>query len=301
MTTLRIPILATPRNDGEGKTQNKDPNQIHRRDILNREDAYFHTNIEMTVCIHGVWDKKNNDMTPASFIVFTCEATSLHEFKTRKLKLEVDFVNVEGDTDGTDSQRPMSNMSIVARGPQVISRYNKTKVSMRRERGVDGEIGADVIVKPGINLHQLSSQEWEAQYFEEAKSGVRHASSTDHRYTKVWWIFTENRKSRAGVSPGFRIAILLKRETNEPFKGHVAITEFDAGWRHKGAVAWHDFFSKKDPEAEKDNVIDAINFDPTANPIRPKWLNNVDADQLGDLETEAGIDKQYARVWGVDL
>ncbi|KAI1373539.1 hypothetical protein F4677DRAFT_429211 [Hypoxylon crocopeplum] len=295
MATLRVPILATSRSDGEGKTQNKEPNQIHRRDILNREDAYFHTNIEMTVCIHGVWDEKNNDMTPASFIVFTCEVTSLHEFKTRKLKLEVDFANV------ADSEEPPSNMSVVARGPQVISRYNKTRVSLRRERGVEGEIGADVAVKPGIKLHQLSSQEWETQYFEEAKSGVLHASSTDHRYTKVWWIFTENRKSRAGVSPGFRIAILLKRENNEPFKGNVAITEFDAGWRHKGAVAWHDFFSKKDPEVEKDNIIDVINFDPTDSSIRPKWLQNVEANQLGDLETEAGIDKQYARVWGVDL
>ncbi|TGJ82709.1 hypothetical protein E0Z10_g6062 [Xylaria hypoxylon] len=136
----------------------------------------------MTVCIHGVWDKKNNDMTPASFIVLTCEVTSLHEFKTYKLKLEVDFVNATDNTDGTDGQRLMYNMSIVARGPQVISRYNKIKGSMKRERGVTEEIGADVIVKPGINLHHLSNQEWEAQYFEEAKSGELKDNMLERRY-----------------------------------------------------------------------------------------------------------------------
>jgi len=293
---LRIPILPTDRSDGEGKTRNSTPGQVQRTDIINKEDAYFHTNMEMTVCIHGVWDAKNGDNTAATFIVFSCDITSLHEFRVQKMKLEINFANVADPT----GQRPLSNPNIASRGPKTIQRYDKILSTKKKEKGIAGELGADVLIKPGIKLHLISGEEYELPYFAEVKSGWRHASSVDHRYTRVWWIFTENRKSRAGVSPNFRIAVLLKRQNDSPFQGNVAVTEFDAGWRHKGAQAWHDFFSERDPEAEEDKIVDVINFDPTAPALRPSWLTGVEASQLCDLETETGIDKRYARVWGVD-
>lgn len=48
---LRIPIVATTRSDGEGKTKNKTPTQAHREDIMNHEDAFFYTNIVMSACV----------------------------------------------------------------------------------------------------------------------------------------------------------------------------------------------------------------------------------------------------------
>jgi hypothetical protein len=295
---LRIPVVATTRSDGKGKTKNTIPEQPHREDIMNHEDAFFHTNIVMSACVHGVWDEKNNDKTPATFLLFTCEIQSMREFRARRIKLEIDFRNV----DDQGGRRPVANPTIVSRGPEVIERFNKIPVLRKREHGIKGALEASAVVKPGIELHRISSQEYEKQYFAEAKSGVRHASSTDHRYVKVWWIYTENSKGAEGVAPGFRIAVLLKRENNSPFQGQVAITEFDAGWRYPGAVAWHDFWSEADPAAEEDKIIDPINFDPSvADPILPKWLTGVDSKQLADLQTESGIDKKYARVWGVDL
>ncbi|KFA46531.1 hypothetical protein S40293_09875 [Stachybotrys chartarum IBT 40293] len=325
---LRIPVVATTRSDGKGKTRNATPQQVQREDIMNHEDAFFHTNIVMSACVRefahaasvlcsalfyrglsaedancgrnvdGVWDEKNNDKTPATFLLFTCEIQSMREFRARKIKLEIDFRNM----DDQGGQRPFANPTIVSRGPEIIQRFNKMTVLHRRERGVQGALEGAAVVKPGINLHQISSQEYERQYFAEARSGVRHASSTDHRYVKVWWIYAENSKGVEGVAPGFRIAVLLKRENDSPFQGRFAITEFDAGWRYPGAVVWHDLWSERDPEAEDDKIIDPINFDPTLpSPIMPKWLTGVDPNQLGDLQTESGIDKTYARVWGVDL
>lgn len=48
---LRIPIVATARSDGEGKTKNKAPTQVHREDIMNHDDAFFYTNIVMSACV----------------------------------------------------------------------------------------------------------------------------------------------------------------------------------------------------------------------------------------------------------
>ncbi|KAM3509126.1 hypothetical protein MY11210_006465 [Beauveria gryllotalpidicola] len=292
---LRIPIFPIARRDGQGRTKNSKPDQPHRTDVLNAEDAFFFMDIQMTVCIHGFWDEPKGDRTPASFVVFTCEIQALGEFRARKMKLQVDFLNAEQS--GPNPQ-PLSNPSIISRGPKIIQRFNKVGVTHKRERGIEGELGADaVVVKPGIKLHQVDSQEYERQYFEEARSAVRHASNTDHRYTKVWWTYTENKKAKGGVSPGFRVAVLLKRENDSPFIGQVKVAEFDAGWRHKGATTWHDFLGKADPE---DWAIDPIHFVP-GQQVRPSWLKGVEANNLADLETESGIDKQYARVWGVDL
>ncbi|XDG09917.1 hypothetical protein ABKA04_009532 [Annulohypoxylon sp. FPYF3050] len=295
---LHIPIMATPRSDGKGKTKNKTPEQVHRQDIMNHEDAIFHTNIVMSACVHGVWDERNNDMTPATFLLFTCEIQSMREFKAKKVKLEIEFRNV----DDQGGSRPFANPTIVSRGPEIIQQFHKIPVLQKKERGVKGSLEGGMVVKPGITLHNISNQEYEKQYFAQAKSGVRHASPTDHRYVKVWWIYMENSKGAEGVAPGFRVGVLLKRENDSPFQGQVAITEFNAGWRYTGALTWHDFWSARDPDAEEDKIIDPINFDPKVlEPIVPRWLTGVDHKQLGDLQTEDGIDKKYARIWGVDL
>ncbi|UNI23918.1 hypothetical protein JDV02_009709 [Purpureocillium takamizusanense] len=297
-TELRIPIVATTRSDGKGKTKNATPDQVHREDVMNHEDAFFHTNIVMSACIHGTWDEEHNDKTPATFLVFTCEVQSMREFRARKIKIQIDFRNVNNE-DG--SLRP-ANPTIVSRGPEIIERFQKIPVLRKSEHGIRGAIDGGTVVKPGVTLHQISSDEYEKPYFAEAKSGVRHASPTDHRYVKVWWIYTENSKGTGGVAPGFRVAVLLKRDNNSPFQGQFAITEFDAGWRYPGAVVWHDFWSGRDPDAEEDKIIHPINFDPTKpEPVMPKWMAGVNCKQLVELHTETGIDKKYARVWGVDL
>ncbi|KAJ6444912.1 Histone deacetylase HOS3 [Purpureocillium lavendulum] len=294
----RILIIATARSDGKGKTKNTTPGQVHREDVMNHEDAFFYTNIVMSACVHGVWDLKNNDKTPATFLLFTCEIQSMREFRARKIKLQIDFRNVNNEEGG----HPPANPTIVSRGPEIIERFQKVPVLHKRERGAKGAVEGGTVVKPGITLHQISSEEFERPYFAEAKSGVRHASSTDHRYVKVWWIYNENRKVSNGVAPGFRIAVLLKRANNSPFQGQFAITEFEAGWRYPAAVAWHDFWSERDPEAEEDKIIDPITFDPgEPGPVMPKWLSGVDDNQLVELQTETGIDKKFARVWGVDV
>ncbi|KAK0610014.1 hypothetical protein B0T17DRAFT_621292 [Bombardia bombarda] len=263
---FRIPIVATTYSDGQGKTKNVTPDQIHRQDVMNHEDVFFYTNVVMTACIHGIWDEKSADETPATFLLFTCEIQSMREFRAREIQLQMIFSNV----DDLGGQRPPANLTIISRGPEIIERFNRIPVRHMRERGIEGTLGADTIVKPGINLHQVSSQEYERQYFAQATSGIRHASNTDHRYVKVWWTYKENSKEVEWVPPGFRIAVLLKRENKSPFQGQFTIAKFDAGWRHAGAASWHKFRREQDPEAEEDTIIDPISFDPEADPIHAK-------------------------------
>ncbi|KAK4453701.1 hypothetical protein QBC34DRAFT_434468 [Podospora aff. communis PSN243] len=134
---------------------------------MNHEDAFFHTNIVMSACTAS-GTKNNNDKTPATFLHFTCEVQSMREFRARKINLEIDFRNV----DDQGGKRPLANPTIVSRGPEVIQRFNKIPVLRKRENGIKGALEGGAVVKPGIELHRISSQEYERQYFAEAKSGV---------------------------------------------------------------------------------------------------------------------------------
>ncbi|KAF4626454.1 hypothetical protein G7Y89_g11704 [Cudoniella acicularis] len=280
---LSIPIFDSGRHDGEGKSRNVTAAEIQRTDITNRNDGLFHIDVSMVTCVHGVWS--GEDRTPASFIVFHCEINSLEDYYVKKVKLQWEFVN--------DQVSAPSNPTIAARGPHLVRKYNSSDVDHHDEIGIDAGIEAETIVNPGLNFHWNGAKDYKKQYFETARSGVEHASEKDHRYTKAWWIYTQNKQTKQGISAGFRIAVLIKRQNDSPFKGLFTLIEFDAGWKYKAAIGWKDFFAKRPP-----NVDDPVNFDPTVERVGGK---DIDKDALGALKTDTGIGREYAWIWGVDV
>lgn len=278
-----LSIFDSESHDGEGKSRNEPGTQIQRTDITNRNDGLFSIDVAMVTCVHGVWSTK--DRTPTSFIVFNCEFSSLEDFYVRKVRIQWEFVN--------DLILPPSNPTIAARGPHLIRKYNPSEVDYHDEAGFEAGIEAGAIVKPGVKFHWTGGKDYKQQYFETAQSGWNHASETDHRYTKAWWMYKQNSQAKQGISPGFRVAVLLKRVNDSPFQGLFTLTEFDAGWKYKMATGWKSFFAKQPP-----NIDDPVNFDPSAEQIGGE---GIDKDDLGALKTDAGISSRHAWVWGVDV
>ncbi len=290
-TVLSIELFDTGRADGEGKTRNETPGQVHRAMITNRNNGLFRIDVKMETCIHGEWAK--DDPTPASFMVFQCEVNSLEEYRVRKLKLRWEFVNGEG----TPGQEP-ANPAIEALGPHLTRRYNRSLVNHQVEK--EGEVGLEgaeaAPIKPVAKMRLNFSKEFEKHYYEEVQAMADPPDGNTQRRTRAEWLFKQNSQLNEGIVPAFRVAVLLKRKTNAPFQGLFTLTEFDAGFRYKLAESWDDFYHSREP-----NVDDPVNFVPGKDDVGDRDLIKEVKHSLGQLKSETGgVDQQHAWLWLVD-
>lgn len=286
---MSLELFNTGTVDGEGKTRNDPPDQVHRTMVTNRNNGLFRVDVKMETCIHGEWAQ--DDKTPASFMVFHCEVNSLVQYKVRKLRMRWEFVNSEGGP----SQGP-ANPTIEALGPHLTRRYNRSEVSHQVEK--EGELGiegAEALAKPVAKMRLKFAKEFETHYYEEVQAMADPApGGKTQRRTRAEWLFKQNKQLNEGIVPAFRVAVLLKRESNAPFKGLFTLAEFDAGFRYKLAERWEEFHHEP-------NVDDPINFVPREDDVGDKDLIKTVKHALGQLKSETGgVGKQHAWLWLVD-
>jgi hypothetical protein len=148
-------------------------------------------------------------------------------------------------------------------------------------------------VAPSAGVNASRENQYKRNYFGEVKSGKEHVSNADHRFSKVWWDYEQNKHKKDGVSPGFRIAVLLKRENDSPFKGLFSVKKFSGGWKYDLEEKWNNYRGKTVPD-----IVDPVNFDPLQPSLGGK---GVVKDRLGDLAGDEGIGPHWAWIWGLDL
>ncbi|KAG8670558.1 hypothetical protein FPOAC1_009980 [Fusarium poae] len=140
-------------------------------------------------------------------------------------------------------------------------------------------IHTGTVIDAGIGGDANMGLGWEATIVIEKSSAV---VVTGHQFLKgrsigdsnaVSWTIMENQMVKAGVPPYLQTAILLKRKTNEIFKANINV---------KTDVSGFSFRSLQDGilESEDDPVI----FDPTANPLMPTEVRDVDLHNLGSVD-----------------
>jgi hypothetical protein len=280
----KVPILETWANDGDHKSQNQPPDQKQRSDIKNWKNSKFHIDVEMVTCVHGTWS--DADPTKVSFIVFQCEFIGRNEHIVHAVNLQWEFVN--------EPNTPPSNPSVAARGPHISRIYNPDEVTVTDSYGGNIALqGSGGPVAPSAGVNASRENQYKRNYFGEVKSGKEHVSNADHRFSKVWWDYEQNKHKKDGVSPGFRIAVLLKRENDSPFKGLFSVKKFSGGWKYDLEEKWNNYRGKTVPD-----IVDPVNFDPLQPSLGGK---GVVKDRLGDLAGDEGIGPHWAWIWGLDL
>jgi hypothetical protein len=284
----KVPIFETWPHDGDGKSQNTTPYQKERPDIKNWKNSKFHIDVEMVTCVHGTWSEI--DPTKASFIVFQCEFMGREDHIVEEVNVQWEFVN------DSSALGPPSNPSVAARGPHISRIYNPDEVNTTDNFGANAAVsGTAGPVTPSAGINASRTNQFKRDYFGEVKSGKEHVSNTDHRFATVWWDYKQNKHKKDGVSPGFRIAVLLKRDNDSPFKGLFSITRFNGGWKYRVEEAWNKYWGRTVPD-----IVDPVNFDP--DPTRPPLGGKgVVKNKLGELASEEGIGPKWAWIWGLDV
>jgi hypothetical protein len=284
---LELPIVIKAAEDGHGKTRNVPANQEQRDVATSREDSYFSTYVRLATCVHGTWSQ--TDKTPTSFIVLECEFHCLQsDERLKSVKLEWKFLNTEKDKMGSPS-----NPNIVARGPHIFRSWNSSSAHMEDESNFGANLGGGGAgVTAGINASLKHNEKHDQPYFEKVESS-RRFNDKEQRHDSVWWRYSQNERQKLGVTPGCRIAVLLKRKNDVPFDGMFEIAEFDGGWKYSGSQVWNKIRGKSE------NEDDPIHFNPKLPAIGSG--TEIVENNLGCLATDEGIDKKYAWIWGIDV
>jgi hypothetical protein len=273
-------IQEVPVQEGELKTQN-DGDEIQRPVITDREGSKFTVYVELVTCVHGQLGPE--DSTPASLIVFQYEIHCREEACVIKsVRTSLEF-----------AQNQLHAPSVQAYAPYIRRRYNATSGNVTDTKGVEGTLGADFTpAKADVKLSAQREESREQQYFEKLESG-RHFHDTERRHHKVWWRLSQNQSQKAGVTPAFRTAILLKRKDHNRFTATFDI-ELDGGFQYSTSKLLNRIFGR----IAQDELDDPIIFDPGAE----AWgQGTIDPTCLGKYAKGAMLDSSLAPVWGVDI
>ena len=177
----------------------------------------------------------------------------------------------------------------------IYERYNETTSEEQRDRGADGEIGTPegLPVQAKIGGHFSKSSSWAQRFFDEGLANLRHDDKRNLD-NGVEWYLHHNKSQNHGVSPVFRVAILVKREDDELFFSHFLI-KVKGGFRFSIAESIRNWVAIPD---------DPIRFNPKLDPL---WnggqlfdskKTGVDPDLLGKMAEGENLEG-LTWVWGL--
>jgi len=291
---IEYALYETP-DDGQLHTLNIPPTEEQRRTITDRgrnKDYVIQTRLH--TCIHGTLDGH----IPSSLIVF--------EYRVKFNKERRAFSTVRTSFSFTKSKNPHSDktpfvpghgIEVKAFAPfQNYVQYHETTAEETRERGGKATLGtpSELPVQASLEGSGSDTSKHTQRYFDEGYAGTRHDEERNLDNAVEWYLH-HNESQGDGVSPIFRVAILLKREDSELFYGHFVIT-VEGGIRFAIADTLRSFMMAPD---------DPIIFNPARKPLwngsevsDPKTIG-VDPSKLGELANGDMLDG-LTMVWGLE-
>ena len=287
-----LPFIAGEISEGELKTRNFPSDEVHRRVVTDRgesDDSKFKVEVQLVTCVHGTFSPARP--SPTSLIVFEYQLHCLeakHVFKSVTTSFE--FSEKEILTRSAPDPTEMATPSVIAYAPYAQRRFNTTTSEIGRKRGAEIAAGAEFMpTNLESKLYREKEESHTQEYFEKSESG-RHYKAEEKRHHKVWWKMTQNSSQGHGISPAFRVAILLSRTSDSPFLGTFNI-DIDGSF-------WFSVAQVFDRILGRASIDDPINFDPASQPI---GLGELDSTWLGKLAEGAMLDNKLTPVWGTDI
>lgn len=164
---------------------------------------------------------------------------------------------------------------------------------MSKNEEAEGETGGGLDgAKLGMKLKMAKEKAYVQSHFESVESAWDF-NDEERRHDRVWWTFWRNESQKHGIVPGFRVAVLIKRKNDMPFKGILKEIRLGGGWKYPAMRSWENFTG-----ASRPNIDDHVNFDPKAEPL---GLDSYDRTALGELATGEAIGTDIAWIWGIDV
>ena len=174
-----------------------------------------------------------------------------------------------------------------------MQRYNESEAEMHHKSTLGAEVGggaagATATVNAGLENEITSNR----KYFDEGNA-YPVFSKIDERRNGVTWFLKQNSIQKAGISPEFRVAILLKRASQAPF-----LCKFRIRTR---AGMWNDFVDgiKRVFRANPGSTKPFLMTPATAARVRyegKEILESIDTENLGKLKKKQL--QALSIVWG---
>jgi hypothetical protein len=191
---------------GRLKTRNpkKDPRQrrfVHVADTRSK----FKKTIEMVTCLHG-WTSAEKTKAMTLIIIrfhLSCSARN-HHYKTATIRFSF------GEKKGSPRK---ANPTVVAYAPFVeFSRYNETEVARTIRKSLEVSLGVDKYVTGEGKASMEQEEAYTRKYFDKGTANPIIDEEDANRMLGVEWYLEQNEKQADGVSPDFRVAVLLERD-----------------------------------------------------------------------------------------
>jgi hypothetical protein len=285
--SFELDLFPASLDEGTVRQKNNPFDPIERSVITDRSPGSpYKIQVVFRTCIHGHLSKQSK--TPATLMIF--------DYRLMITKQDAHFTSVVTSFEFSTpvaSGTPGIAPSVIAYAPfEEPFRYN---YSDSEERRLDSTTLRMAPAYQGVTAGEASwTHEGESTYnkrFFDQGLGGRHFDAQERAY-KVWWNLTNNKRQAAGVSPTFRVAVLVERKDYEKFEAKFTIAaEGGLGYKFQHLI---------DRFIRRTAVDDPINLDPKR---PPKGLDlvglAVDPEELGKLRSGNEL-TGLSSVWGLE-
>ncbi|CEI70518.1 unnamed protein product [Fusarium venenatum] len=234
---------------------------FQRRNIVDRVSSSYAIKSRLIGAVHGYISARTEQ--PASLLVLS------FRFLPYKRNVRIKSVNITVEFEGDDDDPAVA---AIAPDDKVNVFENITEETTRNGIGINtGNAGIGLNAELGLNWERTIVAQGSSAVVLPGYKSVKSKSVGEPNV--VNWNIVEDPIVKAGVPPYLQTAILLERSTDKIFKANINV---------KADLSGFSFRNLQDGilESEDDPVI----FDPSAYPLMPSELRDVDIHSLGSID-----------------
>lgn len=224
LLSMRIPLpISGEENDGEFHTQNASNDDWERRNIIERTHDVIHIRCDLVEVVHGWLDQQTkNETGPYGTLVvfrFRFDAQK-HSRRLLRARINVEFFSAGQTRNDGDSPE------VIAIAPEerwsVAPTIDHDWTSMGGELHVGATCGVGPAVTGIGKLQKTASRDITDATTVTGSINLGSGRNSGESNTAVWTLL-ENKTRGTGLPDSIKVAVLLKREDDQPFNAMVTL------------------------------------------------------------------------------
>lgn len=269
-TDMSLLVLEVPLDekvvgdDDTFRTQNASANDWERRNVIERTRGNIHTRIELLDVIHGTYDNDGGEATLMVFRFRFDPQKSSRRVITARANIEFFAASGNGEPPIVEGISPEGRWSVMPTTDQES--FTRTGQINLGASGVPFlELGGQATLEKTVSrdLSDATTISGSINLGTGRNSGDSTAAA---------WNLQENKRRETGVPDSVKVAILLRRENNEPFNARVTL-EADV-----------DFVTGLELKFTQVPLDDPVLFNPIKTGETPKRNRSYDAKSLSSVD-----------------
>ncbi|ROV93843.1 hypothetical protein VMCG_08809 [Cytospora schulzeri] len=214
--SVEAPLASIEDGKNDLRTRNASGDDWERHNVIERTGGSVHVYCELMDVQHGNLGGRAGGDDLASLMVFRFRFDSQKQSRRvlrARVKVEL-FPEVAGGK--------LPELEAIA--PDERWSLMPTKDHQEATAGTELSLGSSQVVEASgkVNWSKVTSKDVSAAT---TVAGAKNLASNSDKgaYTRATWTFLENETRSSGVPDSVRVAMLVRRDTDEPFRAEVAV------------------------------------------------------------------------------